>query len=199
MASVFEQLAGQVLSGQMSGQLSRALGTDESTAQQAAAAALPMILGALAKNASKPDGANALLGALDRDHDGSILDDLGGFLGRADTKDGDGILRHALGERRDPLQQGLAKAFGLDAKKMATLMAMLAPMVMGALGKAKRERQLDAGGLSDLLRGEERNIRKRAPEMGMMGSLLDKDGDGSILDDVVGKIGKGLLGSLLRG
>ena len=198
MESIIEQLAGQVLSGQMTGQLSRALGTDEGTAQKAASAALPMILGALAKNAAKPDGAAALMGALDRDHDGSILDDVGAFFGKADTTDGNGILKHALGNHRDPLEEGIAKASGLDAKKMSMMMAMLAPVVMGALGKVKRERQLDAGGLSDLLRGEERTMRTKAPEMGLMGSLLDQDGDGSILDDVVGKIGKGLLGGLLN-
>ncbi|MEZ4415286.1 MAG: DUF937 domain-containing protein [Gemmatimonadota bacterium] len=198
MASIIEALAGQLLTGQMTGQLSQALGTDEKTARTAASAALPMILGALAKNAGKPDGAGALLGALDRDHDGQILDDLPAFFQKGDVADGEGILRHALGDHRAPIEEGISKAAGLDPRQMAKMMALLAPVVMGALGRARKERQLDTGGLSDLLRGEEKVMRQKAPEIGLMGSLLDKDGDGSIVDDVVGRIGKGLLGSLLR-
>lgn len=198
MSSLIEALAGQVLNPQITRQLGQAVGADEQATRTAAAAALPMILGALARNAGRPEGASSLLAALDRDHDGDVMDDLGGFLGQGRTDDGEKILGHALGAHRAPVETAVGQAAGLDPQQITTLMAMLAPVVMGALGKAKRERQLDTGGLTDLLRGEEKVMRQKAPEMGLMGSLLDKDGDGSIVDDVVGRIGKGVLGNLFK-
>ena len=199
MASIIDSLAGQLLQGKSSTQWGYMLGTDEHTAQTAVATALPMIVGALARNASRPEGAAALTGALDRDHDGSVLDDLAGFLNQPNLSDGDGILSHALGARRGTIEQGISKSSGLDPQKISLLMAALAPIVMGALGKARRSDDLDAEGVRDLLSQEEKELERKAPEIGMLGSLLDKDGDGSIVDDVIGKVGRGLLGNLLRG
>jgi len=59
------------------------------------------------------------------------------------------------------------------------------------LGRAKQERGLDAGGLSNLLAGERENLNQSAPGvMGMLGRFLDRDGDGSVIDDVGGMLGK---------
>jgi hypothetical protein len=67
---------------------------------------------------------------------------------------------------------------------------------MGALGKTKRDRGLDAGGLAQLLMGEREEAGKKAPQAaGLLGSLLDSDGDGEVADDLA-KIGGSLLGSL---
>ncbi|MEM6490960.1 MAG: DUF937 domain-containing protein [Pseudomonadota bacterium] len=160
-------------------------------------AALSMLTAGLSNNA-QGGGASALLGALDRDHDGSILDDLPALLGGgAAQSQGAGILGHVLGSRQDMAAQGVAKASGLDIGSAGNLLAMLAPVVMGALGKQRREASVDEGGLADLLRGE----RARADnDMGLSGltRMLDMDGDGSVLDEIT-EIGGGLLGGLLGG
>jgi hypothetical protein len=68
---------------------------------------------------------------------------------------------------------------------------MLAPLVMGALGRAKRESQLDSNGLSTLLTGENERLKESAPGvMGALGRFLDQDNDGSVMDDVGGLLGK---------
>ena len=59
-----------------------------------------MLVGALARNAQDPSKAGALSNALSRDHDGSVLDDVAGYLGRGDDADGDGILGHVLGGKQ---------------------------------------------------------------------------------------------------
>jgi hypothetical protein len=80
MDDLIRSIATQLDSGAMN-QLGRQLGTDSQSTQNAVQAALPLLLGALAKNSASSGGADALAGALDRDHDGSILDDLhGSFL-----------------------------------------------------------------------------------------------------------------------
>jgi hypothetical protein len=180
----------QRLGGDAVNQISRQLGTDPSTTQTAIAAALPMLVGALARNAQDPGKAGALANALGR-HDGSVLDDVAGYLGRGDTGDGAGILGHVLGARQETVQTGLGQAAGLDPSKAGMLLSMLAPLVMGALGKAQREKGLDTGGLAGMLGSEQQHAADAAPGvMGMLGSFLDRDHDGSVMDDIGGMLGK---------
>jgi hypothetical protein len=184
------------LSGAPTKRISGKLGADEGAVGNAIGMALPMLLGALSKNASNDEGARSLDGALERDHDGSVLDNLAGFLGQPEQGPGDGILRHVLGEKRPAVEQGLSKSTGLDAGTIGQLLITLAPVVLGAIGKAKREKQMDASGLSQFLAGERQEIEQKAPDaLGLIGSLLDADGDGQIeAHEVAQKAG--LLGKL---
>jgi hypothetical protein len=97
MSEVYE-LLGRSLDGNTLGQVGRQLGVDAGRAQSAIGMAVPVLLEALGRNASSATGHDALAAALDRDHDGSILDELGGFLaaGQADGVGG-AILGHVLG------------------------------------------------------------------------------------------------------
>lgn len=177
--------------------ISRQVGIGQDQTRQIASAALPALLSGLARNAQQAAGATALAGALDRDHDGSVLDDIAGFLGQSQRASaGAGILRHVFGGRQSSVESTVGQMTGIDSKKVGQVVAMLAPLVLGMLGKAKRERGLDPGGLADLLGGERRAVQQRVPEaMDLLGGLLDSDGDGQIGDDIA-KIGGGLLGSL---
>lgn len=198
MSDILTQLLGQLSGGSLD-PLSNKVGASQSSTQAAIGAALPMLLGALARNASDTDGAASLHRALAEDHDGSVLDDLGGFFSADGRSDGDGILKHAFGDRREAVEMGVAQASGLDIKKVGPLLAMLAPVVMGMLGKQQRKGQLDAGGLADMLGQERRATERQAPSLKGLGALLDRDGDGQVADDLLGGIGKDLLGSFLGG
>ena len=205
MAGILDVL-GPALGGDTLQSLSRSIGADDQTTQRAAMAALPLLLGAMNRNTDDPQGAQSLAGALEKDHDGSLLDNLGGLLGSLGggasaaglnprATDGAGILGHIFGGRQSQLEQGVAKATGLDSGQVAKLLMTLAPLVMAYLGRQKRQQNLDAGGLSDLLRQESTNARQAAPNdlLGTIGSFLDRDGDGNPLGDVAGMLG-GLLG-----
>jgi hypothetical protein len=85
------------LGGDALGQISRQLGTDEKTAGNATAAGVTALIGALSRNAGKAGGAAQLDHALAKDHDGSVLDNLTGFLGNPDTETGQG---QAAGQAR---------------------------------------------------------------------------------------------------
>ena len=202
MAGILD-LLGPALSGGTLQNLSRSIGADDQSTQRAMMAALPVILGAMNRNTSDPQGAQSLAGALERDHDGSLLDHLSGFLTGGKTApgvspkatDGQGILGHILGGQRSQVEQGVAKATGLDSGQVTKLLITLAPLVMAYLGRQKRQRNLDPGGLSDLLRQESTQANQAAPSdlLGTIGSFLDRDGDGSPLNDVLGGLG-GMLG-----
>ncbi len=195
--SLLDLLQGQ-LAGEPAAQLGKQLGTDQGATQKAIGAALPALMAALAGNAARKDGASALANALEKDHDGGILDDLSGFLGKQDTRDGEGILKHALGGRRPAVEAEVAKQTGLDTSAIAGLLPMLAPLVMGALGREKRNSGLDVGGLASMLSGEGQRAKEMAPgALGMLGGLLDDEGDGLDIGDIA-DVGKSLLGGLLK-
>lgn len=180
----------QQLGGDTVRQMSQQLGTDDATTQKAIGAALPALVGALARNAQSPAGAASLAGALDRDHDGSILNDLPALLNGGGGA-GASILGHILGGKQGAVAGGLGAATGLDSAKSGQLLGMLAPIVMAALGQAKRTNGLDAGGLAAMLGQERAAIPGQAGgALGGLMSLIDRDGDGSVVDDLGGMLGK---------
>ncbi|WP_074406036.1 MULTISPECIES: DUF937 domain-containing protein [Aquimarina] len=169
--------------------------------------AMPVLMGAMQRNASTPEGASGLLGALTGKHTGGILDNLGGlFDGGVDqsvTNDGAGILGHILGNKQPAVENALSQKSGIDAGSVAQILKVAAPILLGVLGKqAKQNNVNDANGLSGLLGGMSGGGTK---QQSLIESFLDADGDGSILDDVAGMLlssggkKKGGLGGLLGG
>src|SRR4051812_44094236 len=181
--------------------LGQKLGLDPAATQQAVAAAIPMLTGALAHNAAQPGGAAALNQALDA-HDGSILDQIGGYLGGGGASGaasgiGGAILGHILGRHQDNATTGLANATGIDAGQAGQLLAMLAPLVMGALGRMKQQQGIDPGNLPSVLQNEHAQAEAAAPSGlgGLLGGLLGGGNSGGGLGDLAG----GLLGGLFGG
>ena len=117
-----------------------------------------------------------------------------------DAASGDGILTHVLGGRRQTVENGLSKSTGLDPAAIAKLMKIAAPLAMGALGRVQRQKNLDAGGVADLLNQERQAAERKAPaQMNALGALLDSDGDGDVDLGDIAKHGLGTLGKLLGG
>ncbi|HSE42908.1 MAG TPA: DUF937 domain-containing protein [Acidobacteriota bacterium] len=180
----------QILMRQLSGdgvkQISQQIGADEGTTNQAIGTALPVLISALARNSSQPSGAEDLHRALQNDHDGSILDNVSGYLGgNPSASNGAAILGHVLGSRQDNVTNALAQQTGLNTGSIAQLLKMLAPMVMGALGKTQSQSGFDPGSLSGYLNGQRQQAESASPDMmGMLTSLLDSNKDGSVLDDL---------------
>lgn len=195
MSSLVEMLAGQ-LGGEAIKQISKHLGTAEDKTRNAMPEVVGLLVGALAGNAQRPGGAEALSSALSKDHDGTILDDLGGFLDNFKQGPGDGILRHVLGAKRATVERKLSGDTGLDTSAIANMLTMVAPIVLGALGKTQRQSGLNAQSLAGLLQTERTRALSAAPQSaGLLNQLLDADGDGDVKDDVA-KMGLGLLGKL---
>ena len=198
MANLTQQLLSQLQGAPMQ-QMSSQLGLGEQQTSQAVSAALPLLMGALGKNASQPQGAQALLGALQKDHagGGNLAGLLGSVLGGGGGRqtDGAGILGHILGENQQRAETGLAQASGLDGNKAGQLMKMLAPLVMAFLANQTRQGSASPQALGALLGQEEQQIRQEGGgAAGLLGAVLDQDGDGKLgLGDVL-KIGGSLFG-----
>jgi len=125
------------------------------------------------------------------------MDDVAGSFLTQDTGAGAGILKHILGGQQGIVETGLSQITGLSNSKTSTVLAMLAPVIMGALSKKKQEDGLDASSLADMLRSDEKEVEKKEPEaIGLLNKLLDADGDGNIADDAVDIGAKDLKSSL---
>ncbi|HEX5630034.1 MAG TPA: DUF937 domain-containing protein [Acidimicrobiia bacterium] len=169
------------------------LGVDKKGAKSAVTTAVTVLTGAMAVNASKPEGAQALDKALARDHDGSIFSNLGGLLASfGGAGDGAAILGHVLGGAQPQVQQQIAQKSGLSLDKVLPLLITIAPLVMGALGKLKKTKKLDATDVAGTLAKETKAAQKKDSN-DLLGSVLDMLGGAPATSG--GGLG-GLLGSL---
>jgi hypothetical protein len=197
--TMFDMLTG-MLAGPLASVIARRLGTSEATVQKAITLAIPVLVSALARNASTTKGAASLSSALAAKHDGSLLNDVDGFIQSGDTTDGTAILRHVLGSNQAAAEAGIGKASGLDAEQVSQLLATLAPLVLAYLGRQQSAQQLDTGGLGDLLKKENASAKEGAG--GDLGGLADILLGGAEKGDVKSqatRFGLGMLRKWLSG
>lgn len=203
--------------------IAQELGVSPRQASASIEDALPLLLGQMAQNAAEPQGAQALIGAVQRDHTGI---DLGGLLGglfgglgggqqpqqpqpaaRNDgLSQGMAILGHIFGGNTRQAEPQTPRVGGMDGASSAKLLALLAPLVMAWLGKLNQGGGLDLGSLGQILGGASRSFGGGGTQSGsgnsggLLGAILDKNGDGNIgLDEVLGAAQSfGLLGGNTR-
>jgi len=186
---------GQQLGGDTLKQISQQLGTDEGTAAKAVSVALPLLIAGLTRNASTADGGAALDEALTRDHDSSPL--LGApqqAVANPNAFNAGGILGHIFGQRQAPIQQGVAKASGIDLQSASKVLMILAPLVMASLARARSAQGANASA-GQVLQNEQQHIERQVPGIGGLASILDRNHDGNIADDIANMAG-GQLGGL---
>lgn len=154
MGSMIEEILAQLPADELAGQL----GTDPNTATDAARKALPALLGGLSSNVAA-GGGDALGAALQKDHDGSLLDGPDP-LGAVDVQDGQKILGHIFGDQQGQVVDQLGATSGAGSSIFAKLLPMLAPMVLswvgkrlmtGMAGQATSSAGAQEGGLGDVL------------------------------------------------
>ena len=197
----------QLLQGQLDdnliGQMSEQIGANPEQTASAANGIFASILGGLANNATNEGGISSLLGALDKNHDGSVLDDLPGLVGGllqsggqgTGAANGLGILNHVLGGQQEAVAQQVSQSSGLNMGQVMKLLPVLAPIVMGVLGRAKNQGGLDLGNLAGILMGSAQTGAQQSGLGDLLGSVLggvlgggsqQGGGLGSILGNILG-------------
>ena len=172
--------------------VSGSTGNDSNKTSSVLTMALPVLMKAMERNASTPQGAQGLMGALNSKHDGSILDNLtdlfdGGV--NEDVKiDGGKILDHVLGEKQQGVQQVIGQKAGIEADSVGEILKVATPILMGAIGKQARQNNVSSdneltGLIGNMLSGSSTNN-----EQNFLEQILDADGDGSVIDDVAGMV-----------
>jgi hypothetical protein len=176
--------------------MAKELGISESQAKSGAAALLPAILGGFKKQAAaQPTGLEGLGGLLGQLGGGSLLDNL---LAPEPTDVGRGnnVLGQIFGSKdvSRTVANHAATSSGLDSgllKQMLPLLAMAVAgfMAKGGAGQAPAARS-QGGGLGGLLGGLLGGRGGGQQSSGGLASLLDLDGDGNPLDDILGMMGR---------
>jgi hypothetical protein len=194
------------LQGEPLQQMSHQLGIEPAQASAAVSAALPLLLGALGRNTAQPQGAQALFGALQKDHAGL---DIGSVLGSVLGGGGQGgqILGHIFGGSQPRAEQGLGQATGLGGDKAGMLLRLLAPIVMAYLAKRmfgqRQSGAIASDGsqaaspqvLGDILGQEHQRVSQQGGAAGgLLGAVLDRDGDGDVDFSDLLKAGGSILG-----
>ncbi|MCT3699552.1 DUF937 domain-containing protein [Elizabethkingia anophelis] len=181
---------------QVAEQAENKMGISKSQIIALLAVAAPLVISYLRNKSKDAKEAEALNNALDKDHDGSILNDPSQALNR--QNEGGSILNHIFGNDKQNVENQLSQSTGISMDKIGPALAMLAPIIMGYIGQQKQASNTGAGGLGDLLGGIMGNATNEAlassgnPITDLLGSVL---GGGGNQQQNQGGLG-GLLGGL---
>lgn len=183
------------------------------------AVAAPLVISYLRNKSQDANEAEALNQALDRDHDGSVLNDPSQLEAR--QQEGGSILNHIFGGQKAQVENSLSEQTGISMNKIGPILAMLAPLIMGYIGREKQSNGVNSGGLGDLLGGILGGAQNQAqaqpsnPINDILGQVLgggqQQQSSGNPFNDILGQVlggGQqqqqqgglgGLLGSILGG
>lgn len=159
-------------------QLGQQFGLDDSQTSSALSALVPALAAGFQKEMTSPNGLEGLMGALSGGQHARYVEDPS-TLANAEA-DGNGILGHVFGSKDVSRQVATraAQQTGIDASILKQMLPLAASLMMGAMAKSSRGTNTAAAG---------------APGGGLMSMLtpmLDSNRDGSMIDDVVGMLGK---------
>lgn len=179
--------------------LAERLGTDQDTARRAVESVLPTLLAGVTNEATDPQRSAALARAVREDHDPAVLE-AADPVAHVDADEGDRIVQHVFGDRRDDVETRLQGATGVDSSLLARLLPMLAPLVLAWLSKkmlgaaGAGSRDTGGGGLGEVLGEVLGGAAGRSP-----GGADAPSGSGGGLGDVLGDVLGGGLGDVLGG
>jgi len=189
----------QNLSGNSSAlkQLNKKIDAEPAKVEKAVQISIPMLMEALNRNTNNPQGSQSLAKALEQHQDDNV-NNLENFLQNVDTEDGSKILQHIFSNKNQAVQNNLSKTTGLKQDQVGSILASLAPMLLGFLGNQKKAQNLDANGISKLTSSLSQNLQSSSGGslFSLATKLLDSNKDGSIIDDILNMFGKVKKGKL---
>lgn len=183
MAVNLVSLVTQFLTPDVIARIASTLGLESTTVQKAISGSIPAILAGLAGVAVKPEGAQQLSGAVAQQSP-TVLDNLTSVIGgagqRAFADGGSSMLSKLLGGgTMNALTGAIGEFAGVSKTATGSLLGMLGPVVLGALGRQQRSAGLDASGLASLLASQKDQIAAAIPS-----GLANQLGGTGLLDMV---------------
>jgi hypothetical protein len=160
-------------------QISRQFGISEDQTAQVVKQILPALTQGVKQNITQEGGLESLLGAFRKGGHERFLDDADALASERAVKEGNGILGHLLKSKDNSSQlaQKAAANTGLDLGMIKKMLPLIAGVAMGALKKK---------GSSDGLLNQPKSGKASSPSLGSLLSMLDADGDGSPVNDLMG-------------
>lgn len=196
--------------------MAKQFGLNEGQVTQAIQQMIPALTNGVKKNVQNKRGLDGLLQALNKGNHDRYLDDAGALLNATD--DGNGILGHILGSKdmSRALADRTAKKTGISSGILKQMLPLIAALVMGSLkrqgsnsglldqllggilGGGRSTTGASAGGgllgglLGKILGGGRKKKKVSSSPLDALGGLLDADGEGSVIDDLLGFAKKAL-------
>lgn len=169
-------------------ELSKRVNARPEEVKKAAALSVPTLVEAIDRNAKEKSKRDSLVKALE-DHENDDVENLEGFIGHVDPKEGNKMVGHILGEQKTSVESAIAKGTNLGIGQVSGLMSILAPILIGMLANKKSEDHVSRENLPDLTGslGGLLGGKGAAGIMDVARKMLDKDKDGSVMDDLLGK------------
>lgn len=162
-------------------QLASQFGLDKNQTQSALGQLVPALGAGVSRNVSQPRGLDDLVSALNKGNHSGYLDGSRPLAEPSAIDDGNAILGHLFGSK-DVSRQVASRAAdksGIGSDILKKMLPIVATMVMGSLSQQK---SAPDSALTDILGGGRR--ASAAPDL--LTSFLDADGDGSVVDDLMG-------------
>lgn len=203
MAANLLQDAGAFLGPDTFGRLGDAIGETPENARRAATASLPALLGGVSElGRHEPGRVMGLIRSNHYDDDASMSRVDAMLHDRPDgalANEGHGILQSLFGGRLTRVIDGLSATTGMGRSQIAGLLAMLAPVALGVIGKRVHDERLDTNGLATLLDEQRASLRRLVPDG--VASALGLGAVGTAAAATTGRVGTGASGvaSDLRG
>lgn len=180
-------LVSELINGGSVDKMSEKIGASKSQVGVVIKDALPAITRALGKNAESDVGATALLNAI-KTHENDDVLGMAKDLSNINLEDGKKMLKHIFGSSNVDITNKLSSKSGVSSSGVSDIMGMLAPVLIGSLGQAQKGKNIDSSGMSGLVN----SVLKfnSSSLLGSLAGILDKDKDGSVVDDITGMVGK---------
>ena len=171
-SGMLEQLAGQY-------------GLNVGQVEEVVKMGIPKISKAINNNTSSREGMKSFIDAVNG-HKNVDLDSMIRDIGKVDREDGDKILGHIFGNDRSATEAELSQAQGISAGSVSGILSILAPILMGMMGNkmGSRSSGFNTGDIFGSILGSRSGVGN------ILTSMLDKNNDGNVVDDILGKFFK---------
>jgi len=186
MSGIFDSVMNQLTSGDALSAIGQKAGADEESVKSTLNMGLPMLLGAMNKSASKPEGMNAIMSGLSQTTGADPMSSITGLLGSSGSSAfGSDMLSSILGGGLDPIQQLISKKVGLPSGVVGKILSMALPFLMGSLTK-KLGSNMTSGDISKLLGEQSKMALSASPDASdaMQDLLVSEKSSGGIVDRI---------------
>lgn len=175
---MLKDLAQDFIMKQVSKQISKATGIDENIINKVTDEWIGSMVLGLAKNAWTQEWASSLFNAVQKDHDGSILDHVSDLLWDSKQAEWSKIVQHIFWKKQEAIAWQIWKDTGLDMASVMKILSTVAPVVLGMLWKQTKDNWFGINDVIWLLSNEKEEVAKKSSNLWIFGKLLDQDGDG---------------------
>ncbi len=188
MSNIITEL-GSLVTSQIVKSAANSLGESEGGIGKVIGALAPTILGGLLNKSSDNSAFGQIFDMLGNKDNAGYLDNLGGLIGGGNLAHNDpkdaagGFLGSLFGDKMGGIIDMVASVAGVKKSSSSSLLGMVAPMIMGYIGKKILKEGLSASGLASFLGGQRNNIADAMPNQ--LADMIGFDMPESLADKAV--------------